>query len=406
LSAGPVGQFIGGYLSRLDRSEPGNEFFVVDSAYRLVGSADGAAPVGERLGNRGLRSALSGHGQGVYRNAGSERFFTSAPVGGSSWRVLVSTPTKSFYAALSGSGRWLVWMLFAAFALAVAASAYVLRQALGRKSQLAESNRELATMNSTLEQQVAERTAALEERAEQLARSNAELEQFGYVASHDLQEPLRKIQAFGDRLEAKNGARLDAEGQDYLRRMQEAAARSRSMINDLLAFSRLTSQPGSFALTDLTAIAKDAVSDLQVQIEEAGGRVEVGELPSIEAEPDQMRRLLQNLIANALKFRRDETPPKVRVDGSLVNRGVTVCCELTVADNGIGFDEQYLDRIFSIFQRLHSRSEYDGTGIGLAVCKKIVQHHAGSITAQSKPGEGSTFVIILPARQREEDASL
>jgi light-regulated signal transduction histidine kinase (bacteriophytochrome) len=258
-------------------------------------------------------------------------------------------------------------------------------------------------MNSTLEQQVAERTAAVEERAEQLARSNAELEQFGYVASHDLQEPLRKIQAFGDRLEAKHGSRLDAEGRDYLRRMQEAAARSRSMINDLLAFSRVTSQAGSFAVTDLTAVAQEAVSDLQVQIEEAQGRVEVGELPSIEAEPDQMRRLLQNLIGNALKFRQDATPPLVRVQGRLLNGALTGRCELTVEDNGIGFDEQYLDRIFSIFQRLHSRSEYDGTGIGLAVCKKIVEHHAGTITAQSRPGEGSTFVIILPVKHSAEE---
>jgi PAS domain S-box-containing protein len=230
---------------------------------------------------------------------------------------------------------------------------------------------------------------------EELARSNAELEQFAYVASHDLQEPLRKIQAFGDRLETKYGEALTDEGSDYLQRMQNAAERMQTLINSLLAFSRVTSRGEPFVSVNLAEVAQQVVADLSVSIERTGGRVEVGELPIIDADPTQMRQLLQNLIGNGLKFHKEEEAPAVKV----YSKPLDEVCQIIVEDNGIGFDKKHLDRIFTIFQRLHSRSEYEGTGVGLAICRKIAERHSGNITAKSKPGEGATFVVTLPVKQ-------
>ncbi len=228
-----------------------------------------------------------------------------------------------------------------------------------------------------------------------LERSNRELQDFASVASHDLQEPLRKIQAFCDRLKARSGTALDETARDYLDRMQNAAARMQTLVNDLLAFSRITTRAQPFVACDLAEIAREVMGDLETRLEQTAGRVELGELPTIEVDPTQMRQLFQNLIANALKFHQPGQSPVVKVfcerDGSLIR--------LHVADNGIGFDEKYLDRIFTIFQRLHGRQEYEGTGVGLAVCRKIAIRHGGSITARSQPGQGATFIVTLPCKQ-------
>jgi len=238
----------------------------------------------------------------------------------------------------------------------------------------------------------------LARQAQELARSNAELEQFAYVSSHDLQEPLRKIQAFGDRMRAHYEDVLDERGRDYLQRMQNAAKRLQTLINDLLTFSRVTTRAQPFAPVNLTEVAQDVVSDLQARIERTGGRVEVGELPIIDADPTQERQLLQNLIDNGLKFHRPDEAPIVKVHSKLLGEQ----CQIIVEDNGIGFDEKYLDRMFTIFQRLHSRFEYEGTGVGLAVCRKIAERHGGTITAQSTPGKGATFIVTLPVKQPQE----
>jgi PAS domain S-box-containing protein len=232
--------------------------------------------------------------------------------------------------------------------------------------------------------------------ARELERSNRELQDFAYVASHDLQEPLRKIQTFGDRLAQRCAVELDEQGRDYVARMQNAAARMRSLIQDLLAFSRVSSQALPPQRLDLAVVAGEVIDDLQARIEGEGGAVTLGPLASVDADPLQMRQLLQNLIGNALKFRRPGVPPVVRLY-SEVRDGETV---LYVADNGIGFDIRYLDRIFSPFQRLHGRNDYDGTGMGLAICRKIVERHGGEITARSTPGEGSTFIVTLPTRSQ------
>jgi signal transduction histidine kinase len=232
-----------------------------------------------------------------------------------------------------------------------------------------------------------------------LAQSNRELEEFAFVASHDLQEPLRKIQTFGDRLKDKYGDGLGEGGRDYLERMQNASIRMQALIQGLLTYSRVTSRPEPFSSVSLTSLVQEVVSDLTVRIEQTGGRVEVGELPVIEASPYQIRQLFQNLLSNALKFRREEQP-LIRVHGNRVNNPTEQWVKIMVEDNGIGFDEKYLDRIFQPFQRLHGRSHYEGTGIGLAICRKIVERHYGTITAKSTPGRGSTFIITFPVKQK------
>jgi PAS domain S-box-containing protein len=235
------------------------------------------------------------------------------------------------------------------------------------------------------------------ELARRLQRSNSELEQFASVAAHDLQEPLRKIQAFSERLQSR-AQTLDDQSRDYLHRIVRSVGRMRDLINDLLTFSRVATKARPFEPVSLDETARAVVSDLEGRIQQTGGRVELQQLPSVEADPMQMRQLLTNLIANALKFRRPEEPPVVRVDADEDASQVT----LTVSDNGIGFEEIYRDRIFQVFQRLHGRQEYEGTGMGLAICRKIVERHGGTITAQSEPGKGSTFVVTLPRQHREE----
>jgi signal transduction histidine kinase len=234
----------------------------------------------------------------------------------------------------------------------------------------------------------------------QLERSNRELQDFAYVASHDLQEPLRKITVFGERLKERNVEKFDPESLDYLDRMQKATGRMQTLINDLLSFSRVTTQAKPFTRVNLAEVAAGVMEDLEGRIEMVKGRVELGALPVIDAEPLQIRQLLQNLIGNALKFRRPEEPPVVKVEAQLLPDPLAPekqLCRLTVSDNCIGFDEKYVDRIFNVFQRLHTRNEYEGTGMGLAIVRKIALYHGGDITAKSKPGEGSTFIMTIPA---------
>ena len=240
--------------------------------------------------------------------------------------------------------------------------------------------------------------ATLVEQAAKLARSNAELEQFAYVASHDLQEPLRKIQAFGDRLKTKYEAGLGPEGLDYLTRMQNAASRMQILIQDLLSLSRVASNSKPFTSVDLGDVVRAVASDLEMRIQDAGGKVEIGKLPVIFGDRGQMAQLFQNLIGNGLKFRKPNESPVVKIYAEFViaQQGDANTWRIIVEDNGIGFDEKYRERIFQIFQRLHGRSEYEGTGIGLAICRKIVDRHGGAITVSSSPGAGARFVIALP----------
>jgi two-component system sensor kinase FixL len=234
----------------------------------------------------------------------------------------------------------------------------------------------------------------------ELERSNRELDAFAYVASHDLQEPLRKIRTFGERLREHARGALDDKSLDYLGRMEDAAGRMRELIDGLLAYARVSSRSEAFVRVSLEEVVRGVLSDLEVKIDDLGAKVEIDPLPTIDADRTQMRQLFQNLIGNALKFQREGVRPEVRVrvepaEGSAAPDTVRV----RVEDNGIGFEPQYAERLFQMFERLHSRSEYEGTGIGLAVCKRIVDRHGGRIEARSEEGRGAVFVIDLPLRQ-------
>jgi len=243
---------------------------------------------------------------------------------------------------------------------------------------------------------------ALENLAGELSRSNEELEQFAYIASHDLQAPLRKITAFSDRLKGKYHNVLDERGKDYLKRMADAAERGQQMISDLLELSRVTTQGKPFQDTDLNQVVQEVLSDLEMAIEISDGCVEVDDLPIIKADPSQMRQLFQNLIANALKFHKNGIPPKVVLK---MEAEADDFVRIIVADNGIGFDEEFSDRIFQPFQRLRSQSEYEGSGIGLSICLKIVERHGGQLSCLSQPGDGSIFTIVLPKTQSRNISS-
>jgi signal transduction histidine kinase len=237
--------------------------------------------------------------------------------------------------------------------------------------------------------------------ARQLERSNKDLQDFAFVASHDLQEPLRKIRAFGSVLKQKYGPYLGEDGRDYIDRMQNAEERMRKMIEELLEYSRVSTKAQPFETVDINQIVQGVLSDLEVRILQTGGTVDVDPLPVIEADPMQMRQLLQNILSNALKFHQKNLPPRVRVKSETGDGGSQV--RLLIEDNGIGFSMQHADLIFQPFQRLHGRGEYEGSGIGLAICRLIAERHNGQITATSEPGQGSTFIITLPVRQEKED---
>jgi PAS domain S-box-containing protein len=258
------------------------------------------------------------------------------------------------------------------------------------------------TARKKSEDVVREASRKLRVYATRLERSNRELETFASVASHDLQEPLRKIRAFGDRLSTKYGAQLEPGARDYLERMCGAAARMQDLIENLLSFSRVTTKAQPFTPVDLGAVAREVLSDLESRIAQTGGRVELGELPSVQADATQMHQLLQNLLGNALKFHRPDVPPVVQLRSRALPDGAGV--ELQVQDSGLGFEPQYAERIFGMFQRLHGRSEFEGTGIGLAICRKIVERHNGTIVATGVPGEGALITVTLPYRQPEEIA--
>ena len=278
---------------------------------------------------------------------------------------------------------------------------------VGELGQLAEAFDVLAEELAFREDERSRNVQELNEYARNLELTNQELRDFTNIASHDLQEPLRKIQTFGELLEERYGEGLDTRGADYLRRMQYAARRMRSLIDELLAYSRLTTKAQPFTRVDMQEIVHEVLADLDWQIEHTKAKVSVSEtMPVIEADPLQMYQVVQNLVGNALKFTAKDRTPVVRVhgthNGTYVN-GVEQC-EITVEDEGIGFDNKYRERIFQPFQRLEGIKEYEGTGMGLAICRKIVERHGGSIEAHSTPGKGATFTVRLPVKQPEDKA--
>ncbi len=246
---------------------------------------------------------------------------------------------------------------------------------------------------------------AVDAYAKKLGRSNEELKEYATLAAHDLQEPLRKIEIFADKIVTNSVADLSEKSLDDLERLVRSVQRMRALVGDLLSYAHASARSRNLESVDLETLAGEVVIDLQYQIEKTGGSVHVEHLPVIEADPIQMSQLLRNLIDNGLKFHQPDIPPMVTVEGQVVDNehtGGPRICRFTVRDNGIGFDEKHADQIFSMFQRLHGISEYPGTGIGLALCHRIAEHHSGEITATSTPGEGSTFTVNLPVTHDPE----
>ena len=318
-----------------------------------------------------LAEAVRRRAGGSYTSDGVEHSFATEPVDGTPLRLILAVPSSQLYAPLAGPAQWAPWVVLA---LLVAGTLYLLRVL----AALAQSREALRLTGS------------------ELARSNRELQDFASIASHDLQEPLRKIRAFGDRLSNQEAGGLSEVGRDYLSRMTRAAERMQGLIDDLLAYSRVATRPHTVSDVSLHTVVKDVLVDLEQRLADTGGTVRVpAPLPTVRADPTQLRQLMQNLIGNALKYRKPEAAPEVRVS----------CVESTdhwrieVADNGIGFEQAQADRIFAPFQRLHGRNEYEGTGMGLAICRRIAERHGGAITARSEPGHGATFVVSLPVEQ-------
>ena len=247
-----------------------------------------------------------------------------------------------------------------------------------------------------------ETDARLAEQRQELQRSNLALDEYASVASHDLQEPLRKIISFGDQLATSAGTTLDDAQRQQLDRMMNAANRMRTLVNDLLMFSQVTTRVARFVRTDLGQIAQEVVADLETVIAEAGGRVEIGELPVLEADALEMRQLFQNLIGNAIKYRQVDVPPVVTLSATNLRGPV---CTIEVKDNGIGFKQEYAEKIFKMFARLHNKLQYGGSGIGLAICRRIVERHGGTIAAQSVAKEGTVFRVDLPLRHSKTNTS-
>lgn len=287
-----------------------------------------------------------------------------------------------------------------------------------RAAELDIANKELAFQNQEKEKRAAELIIAnaelefqnqeKEKRAMELLIANKELESFSFISNHDLQEPLRKIQAFASRILTEEEQRLSVNGKYYFERMQLSALQMQTLINDLLAYSKTTASERKFEYSDLNKIIKEVMSALKVELQEKKATIEIGPLNEVNIIPLQFRQLMQNLITNSLKFAKNEPAPYIVIKGKEVKSEELEAnaflrkidyYQITISDNGIGFDPQYKDKIFDLFQRFHDKESYDGTGIGLTVVKKIVENHGGIITASGEVGKGTTFDIFIPSRQ-------
>jgi light-regulated signal transduction histidine kinase (bacteriophytochrome) len=289
-----------------------------------------------------------------------------------------------------------------------------------KNHKLIAQEQKLIAINKNLENEINERKNSEEkikllnlqllQNIDKLEAANKDLDRFAFMASHDLQEPLRKINVFSERLDSQYGKRLDEEGRKYIHRIQTATNRLQALIKDILTFSKITIDKTVFVNGDLTPLVKDVLAELDDIIKEKKAEVHVEQLPSLSFNPNLMRLLFYNLIHNSLKYSKKDVPPIIRIysePDSKVDKATNTetkkqYSRIFISDNGIGFEQVFSEQIFDMFKRLHGQNEYEGTGIGLALCKKIIEEHNGFISARSAVGEGSTFVISLPVPEEQK----
>jgi signal transduction histidine kinase len=383
------GAFLGGSLKPLTPVE-GGDAYVLDSRGRPI-AAVSAGTKQPRAPDRRLIVESARHQRGTYTSHG-EKFFSVAGLPNTRWRIVIAAPTSALYGPASGTSRWLPWAVLVLCALALLAIAALIRRTLIARARLALANTELERSQDRLR----ERAAELQKSNTELQRSNADLEQFAYVASHDLSAPLRAVAGFSQLLAARYRGRLDTDADEFIRHMQEGVDRMQRIIDDLLAYSRVDRSDLTAESVDLEQVLDDVLIGLGPDIAASHAKVTHDGLPTVRGERGQLGQVLQNLIANGIKFTAPGVTPEVHVAAAQEDG----CWRIEVRDNGIGIEPDHADRIFKMFQRLHGPEDYPGTGIGLAISKKIVERHGGQLFVESGPNGGSTFVFTVQDRVR------
>jgi signal transduction histidine kinase len=364
--------------------------YVLDGRGMVLGAVSGAGKPARPNATLVADSARSR--QGTYDAGGEERYFAAAPVPETRWRIAISAPTRALYGASTGVSRWLPWLVLAICALAFVALAVLVRRTIIAGQRLSIANDELERSQLRLR----ERAGELQRSNVELQRSNADLEQFAYVASHDLSAPLRAVAGFSQLLAARYRGQLDGEADEFIRHMQEGVDRMQRIIDDLLSYSRVDRSELTAENVDLEQVLADVLRGLGPDIDGHEATVTHDPLPVVRGERGQLGQVLQNLIANGMKFTAPGVAPTVHVSAERENRH----WRIGVRDNGIGIEPEHADRIFKMFQRLHGPEEYPGTGIGLAISKKIVERHGGDLTVEPAPGGGSLFVFTVQEQVR------
>ncbi|MGC1241192.1 MAG: response regulator [Chryseosolibacter sp.] len=292
-----------------------------------------------------------------------------------------------------------------------------------KNRQLLAQEQRLVAINKSLEMEIKERKSSEEkvkhlnrqllENIASLEQANKDLDRFAFMASHDLQEPLRKIRMFSDRLALKYNELMDDDGRTNIQRIHKAAERMQNLITDILTFSKISVDTPSFVNCDMNALLDEVLVDLDEEVRSKNGKVMIEKLPVLSVNPSLIKPLFHNLIGNALKYCKKDTAPQVKITSEIsgqlngkANGESIKYCRIFIQDNGIGFDQKYAEEIFGMFKRLHHNSEFQGTGIGLALCKKIVEQHKGYISARSKLNEGSTFIVSLPLQPKTESLTV
>jgi signal transduction histidine kinase len=396
VSASPVAvfrSFLAGSLRPLVPVE-GGDAYVLDGQGMMLASISADRPKRPPAAPAMLVRASRQDRSGFYDNRGEQHYFASAPQPQTPWRIVLSAPTNSLYKPASGVSRWLPWVVIGLLGVALAAIAVLVRRAIGAAGEIATANQRLERSQERLREHAAELRRANTE----LQRSNAELEQFAYVASHDLSAPLRAVAGFSQLLAVRYRGRLDSSADEFITHMQEGVDRMQRIIDDLLAYSRVERTTLAAEDVELEGVVDEVVRVLEPEIAERGATVTNDPLPNVCGDRGQIAQLLQNLIANGLKFTAEGVSPRVHVSAEAHGGR----WRIQVRDNGIGIAPDHAARVFEMFHRLHSADEYPGTGIGLAICKKIVERHGGEIAIASAPEGGSVVTFDLPAEVARE----